>query len=59
MKVDLKLSNEVQSITKEDGIFIVSTNKDQYQCKYIINAAGVYSDVVHEMIGKKSLPLYR
>ena len=55
--VDLKLSNEVQSITKEDGIFIVSTNKDQYQCKYIINAAGVYSDVVHEMIGKKEFTI--
>ncbi len=55
--VDLKLSNEVKAISKKDGIFIVTTNKDKYQCKYIINAAGVYSDVVHEMIGEKEFTI--
>lgn len=55
--VDLKLNNEVKAISKEEGIFTVTTNKDKYQCKYIINAAGVYSDVVHEMIGEKEFTI--
>ncbi|MGI6607763.1 MAG: NAD(P)/FAD-dependent oxidoreductase [Erysipelotrichaceae bacterium] len=55
--VVLKLGNEVQEIVKENGIFTITTNKNKYQCKYIINAAGVYADVVHEMIGEKEFTI--
>ena len=55
--VDLKLSNEVKAITKENDIFTITTSKGQYRCKYIINATGVYSDVVHEMIGEKEFTI--
>lgn len=55
--VALKLNNEVKAITKKEGIFTITTNKDKYQCRYIINAAGVYSDVVHEMIGEKEFTI--
>lgn len=55
--VDLKLNNKVINITKENDVFTITTTKDKYQCKYIINAAGVYSDVVHELIGEKEFSI--
>ncbi|MBR0450355.1 MAG: NAD(P)/FAD-dependent oxidoreductase [Oscillospiraceae bacterium] len=51
---DLFLNTKVNAITKEDGIFTVTAeNGNTFKGKYIVNAAGVYSDVVHEMIGEK------
>ncbi len=54
---DLYLNNKVTSISKEEDIFTVTTNKSEYKCKYIINAAGVYADKVHELIGKKEFTI--
>ena len=51
---ELFLSTKVTAITKDDGIFTVTAeNGNAFKGKYIVNAAGVYSDVVHEMIGEK------
>ena len=51
---DLFLNTKVNAITKEDGIFTVTAESgNTFKGKYIVNAAGVYSDVVHEMIGEK------
>ncbi|MBO4218681.1 MAG: NAD(P)/FAD-dependent oxidoreductase [Erysipelotrichaceae bacterium] len=56
--MDLKLSNEVTGIRKnEDGTFTVTTVKGEYQGRYVINAAGIYADKVHEMIGKKEFTI--
>lgn len=54
---ELFLNNRVTSISKEEDIFTVTTNKSEYKCKYIINAAGVYADKVHELIGKKEFTI--
>ena len=55
--VQLKLNNRVEAISKKDGVFTVRTNADEYQAKYIINAAGVHSDKVHELIGEKEFTI--
>ncbi|MBQ1878021.1 MAG: NAD(P)/FAD-dependent oxidoreductase [Erysipelotrichaceae bacterium] len=55
--VELKLNNEVTAIEKNGGIFTVTTNKDKYQGRYIINCAGVNSDEIHELIGKKEFTI--
>ena len=55
--VDLKLSNKVTAISKENDIFTITTNQNTYQCRYIINAAGVDADTVHELIGKKEFTI--
>ena len=55
--VEVKLNNGVESITKENGIFTVTTGEGQYQSKYIVNAAGVDADKVHEMIGEKEFTI--
>lgn len=51
--VKLHLSEEVTSINRENDYFTVKTNKNQYQTKYVINCAGVYSDSVSEMVNEK------
>jgi len=55
--VELHLNNEVTAISKNNDIFTVTTNRGQYQAKYIINAAGIYADKVHEMIGEKEFTI--
>jgi len=54
---DLKLSNRVIDIKKNDDIFTVTTTKGQYEGKYIINAAGLEADKVFELIGQKEFTI--
>ncbi|MDR3302153.1 MAG: NAD(P)/FAD-dependent oxidoreductase [Spirochaetaceae bacterium] len=53
----VELDTEVTSIKKSGdgarGIFTVSTNKGNFEAKYVVNAAGVNSDIVSEMAEKK------
>ena len=48
----LKLQSEVIGIEKDEDIFSINlSNGEQVKSKYIINAAGVYSDKINNMIG--------
>ena len=49
--VELKLLNEVMSIEKLERKFILHTNKGIVEGRYIVNAAGLYSDKVSSMVG--------
>lgn len=49
--MDLRLNEEVIGIEKEGDIFKVKTNKGIIESKYVINAAGVYSDKIANMVG--------
>lgn len=49
--VELKLKTEVLAIEKNANGFTITTSKETIQSKYVINAAGVYSDKVSSMIG--------
>lgn len=49
--MELRLSEEVIGIEKSGDIFKVKTNKGIIESRYVINAAGVYSDKVSKMIG--------
>ena len=55
--VKLNLCEEVQEIIRLQDKFIVKTNKDSYETKYVINCAGVYSDNVNEMVNEKSFTI--
>lgn len=51
---DLFREKRVISIRKERGLFVIETGDGtEYRSRYIVNAAGVNSDSVHEMIGEK------
>ncbi|KRU27737.1 FAD-dependent oxidoreductase [Clostridium sporogenes] len=49
--VDLKLETKVLAIDKEHEAFIINTNKGEIKSKYIVNAAGLYSDKIVNMLG--------
>ena len=48
--VSLFLNNEVISINKENDLFIIKTNKNEFVSKIVINAAGTFSDKIASMI---------
>lgn len=54
----LYLESEVVSIEKNDGIFFVKTKDGkEFKARYVVNAAGVYADKVHNMIAKEKFSI--
>lgn len=49
--VELKLETLVKSIEKKEERFIIKTNKEDIESRYVINSAGVYSDKIANMVG--------
>lgn len=55
---ELYLESEVVSIEKNDGIFFVKTKDGkEFKARYVVNAAGVYADKVHNMIAKEKFSI--
>lgn len=50
--VELKLNHEVTSIDAFDDGFRVSTTQGELESRYVINAAGLYSDKINNMVAK-------
>lgn len=54
---EIKLSSEVIGIEKDDTFKINIKNKEIVEAKYLINAAGVYCDKIHNMICKEQFKI--
>jgi glycerol-3-phosphate dehydrogenase len=52
--VDLKLEYKVTEIRYEDGLFHLSTTAGDIESRYLVNAAGVYSDEISRLVGDHS-----
>ena len=49
--VDFRFNTRVEDIRKgEDGFWHLRTNNGEYVSKYVVNAAGVYADKIHNMV---------
>ncbi len=49
--VEFRFNTKVEDIKKkEDGLWHIRTNNGEYVSKYVVNAAGVYADVLHNMV---------
>jgi glycerol-3-phosphate dehydrogenase len=49
--VEFRFNTRVEDITKgEDGLWHLRTNNGEYVGKYVVNAAGVYADKLHNMV---------
>lgn len=55
---ELKLDFNVREIKKHNGFYEVFSENDSVSAKYIVNAAGVYSDEIAAMIGDTSFTVH-
>ena len=55
--VELHLNSSVIAIQKKSGNYLIKTTSGVYQAKYIINAAGVYADQIHNLIGQPAFKI--
>lgn len=55
--VTLSLMNQVQDITSHSDHFAIKGTREAVKAKWIINAAGVYSDRVADMVGAKTFTI--
>lgn len=52
--VELKTEFEVENIVRNDGFFTVKSKNETVDAKYVVNAAGLYSDKIAGMVGDNS-----
>ncbi len=51
--VDFRFNTKVEDIKKhEDGLWHIRTNNGEYVSKYVVNAAGVYAGVIHNLVSQ-------
>ena len=48
-------NREVTGIRRESGYFDISTSAGNMQAKIVVNAAGVYADVIHNMVCEEKI----
>ncbi|MCR4903137.1 MAG: NAD(P)/FAD-dependent oxidoreductase [Butyrivibrio sp.] len=53
--VEFRFNTVVRRITKIDGGYKLLTNNGDITAKYVVNAAGVYADEIHNMVSNKKL----
>ncbi len=54
--VDFRFNTEVEDISKgEDGLWHLRTNNGEYVSRYVVNAAGVYADKIHNMVSEDKM----
>ena len=53
--VEFKFDTKVKNIRKQEKGFVVETSKGDLETGCIVNAAGVYADVFHNMVSEKKL----
>jgi len=49
---EIFLENEVKDIKQFGDGYKVITNEKEIECKYLVNAAGLYSDKIHDMVAE-------
>ena len=54
---ELKLNSKVTGISKDGEIFKVATENETIEAKYVINAAGLFSDDIAKMVGDDSFSI--
>lgn len=54
---EIKLNKKVISIKKDEHFVIESEDKEKIEAKYIVNAAGLYADEIHNMICSESFKI--
>ena len=53
--VAFQFNTSVLGFTRGEGFWTVHTNRGDFRTRYVINAAGVYADVLHNMVSERKL----
>ena len=53
--VEFQFNTQVTGFTKGEGFWTIHTNRGNFETKYVVNAAGVYADVLHNMVSTRKL----
>ena len=53
--VEFMRNTEVSEIRKEDGVYCISADGEEIRVKYVVNAAGIYADKIHNMVSARTL----
>ncbi|MDE6883072.1 MAG: NAD(P)/FAD-dependent oxidoreductase [Lachnospiraceae bacterium] len=53
--VEFRFDTEVQGIRKTESGWLLETNQGQFEAKCVVNAAGVYADVIHNMVSEQKI----
>ena len=54
---DFFRSSPVKSVYKKNNTWVVGTNTHIFECKAVINCAGMYSDEIHNMVSKDRITI--
>ncbi len=52
---EFRFDTKVTGFEKKEKSWVVQTNQGDIETKYVVNAAGVYADVFHNMVSKKKI----
>ena len=56
--VEFRFNTKVEDIKRDDeGIWHLRTNNGEYTAKYVVNAAGVYADIIHNMVSANKIKI--
>ena len=56
--VEFRFNTKVEDICHDDdGIWHLRTNNGEYTAKYVVNAAGVYADIIHNMVSENKIKI--
>lgn len=50
--VEFKFENEVKNIVREKENFIITTNKEKIEAIIVINASGLFADIINNMVSQ-------
>lgn len=53
--VEFKFDTKVTGFEKKDNTWVVKTSKGDIETRYVVNAAGVYADVFHNMVSEDKI----
>ena len=53
--VEFYFQTKVENITKIEEGFCLHTNRGEYHTRYVVNAAGLYADTLHNMVSEKKM----
>ena len=53
--VEFVFNTEVKNIEKGDSLWKIETGGDEYECKFVVNAAGVHADEIHNMVSENKI----